>query len=457
MPPLATRYKNMRTNQKNHEILQLPPRWQKRLFWTRAVFSIAVSLAGLGLVSAILFPTLGASFDFKNPNSSRNTLIAPRHADGSENKNGKLSALAALSFGAAAQEPFSRAIAEINLERNAPTLEGARLKVRKTYQALLYEEKNPALLRPGTVARYEGIYYFAAPEGLRPFSSLETAVAYGYSAESFLALEEKEFLLHPQSTEIRDARFPLEGQLFKIGEDYYRYGAGKLTRFVSDKAFLSLYEPRFAAAADDSFLEKHPPSEELLGFADGTLLSDSEAVYVISGPQRLPIDNVLTFQALGYLWDDVLPASGEEAGIYEKGKLFTAKNPHPDGSVLCAEEGRRCWVVEKRTLRPLQGSNIRAQYLKRNPVSVDLKSLAESADCLLSSSRFSFRKFSCTLSTANIEYFPGNVYAFDLNPPKDTEIENIHVSLTRPKNMETALTSLSLLKRRALGNYAPAQ
>lgn len=447
----------MRTESANHEILKLPPHWRKRLFWARATLFAAVFLAGIGLVSAILFPTLTASFDFLNPNSSRNTLIAPRNEDGSENKNGKIGSGARISFGAAAQEPFSRAIVKIELEKEAAPIGAAELKVRKTYQALLYDQGSPALLRSGTIAEHDGIYYFVSQGKLRPFSSLEIAEKYGYGKDSFVRLEKEEFALHPQGEPINDSRFPLEGQLLRIGEDYYRYGEGKLVRFVSEKAFLSLHDPSQAALADEVFLQKYAVSEDLLGFADGTLISDSEAVYVISANQRLPIDNVLTFQSLGYSWEDVLAASGEEAGIYEKGKLFTARSPHPDGSVLCDKERQKCYLVEKRSLRPLEGKNIRAQYLRKNPVTVDFRSLTESADCTLSSSWLSRRTLECTLSTGNIENLPGNAYMFDLGTSSDGEAKKISVTLTRPKNTETAKMSLSLIKRRALDGYAPGK
>lgn len=68
------------------------------------------------------------------------------------------------------------------------------------------------------------------------------------------------------------------------------------------------------------------------------LFSSNESVFLASQEKIWPIADVPTFESMGFIWNDVVPASSEEISFYEKQKLLTLKTPHPDGTIFSEKE-----------------------------------------------------------------------------------------------------------------------
>src|SRR3989304_9972369 len=102
-----------------------------------------------------------------------------------------------------------------------------------------------------------------------------------------------------------------------------------------------------------------------------------------------PVGSADIFLGLGYHFENVLPASEEEIGIYKRGKIFNLGGQHPDGTILLDQDTGNYYLVEQNAKRPLTDSRYLNFLLKQQiPVNVSAKSNDTSVNCNLKSSLF---------------------------------------------------------------------
>ena len=217
-------------------------------------------------------------------------------------------------------------------------MENGTLEVRKSYQAFLYPEKNAIGFKDGTLLKNNNNYYIASQGKLRKFRDDGIASELGFNRQAFVEVNNEELRYNEAGDDISDSSAYPGDTLFKIKDDYYILTDRSFKKFVSPQAFATQYNENQAISKADNFIDAYPLNENLIGFADGSLISYGVSVFIVSSGKILPVNNTITFSSMGYDWNDVIPASGDEISLYEKDKLFTISSPHPNGTVMKDEK-----------------------------------------------------------------------------------------------------------------------
>lgn len=260
----------------------------------RITLAVLIGIAGAGIAYTFLFPTILTSFDFRNPKSSRNQVFDPRNESGLPRTNGKLENGGTLFADTSPLGDFSELSVEVNLEKRSEIPNQIDVRIRKGYRAFRY----------------------------------------------------------PVGETISD--FP-EADLYHVGRNYYRLQDGTLRPFVSDAAFLSRYPAAIAREESPEWQSRYPVAAEFIGFRVGSLISFADGVYVVTSDTDIrPIGSAEIFLAFGYRFDDVIAASGEDLGIYKRGRIFLMGAPHPDGTLFLDQSSDTLYLIESGMRRPIE-------------------------------------------------------------------------------------------------------
>ncbi len=194
--------------------------------------------------------------------------------------------------------------------------------------------------------------------------------------------------------------------------------------------------------------------EDKPGFAGGTLLSYGGSVFIVSGNEILPINSPAAFESRGFYWEDVIPVSGEEIGIYEKGKLFTADKPDPNGTIFSDKESGKYYLIQNGAKRELVGPDVIKSYLNKNPVLVDEEGLLKENGCQWKEKFSLFGKsYRCFIAIENLSQIPGNDYRFEAVFSPDIKIKEAKVVFQKTINWNNPRSSLADIKQRIISRY----
>lgn len=198
-----------------------------------------------------------------------------------------------------------------------------------------------------------------------------------------------------------------------------------------------------------------PLDQSGLNTEDGKLVSSPEAVYVLSGNQKLPIDNPITFESLGYSWDKVFPLDEESLSRYEKGKLINIRAPHPSGTVLRTIDTDKYFYISNEEKREIKGSpELIASYTKdKSVVSVSEKSLSDYRQCSPQRTGVFFSSHNCSIDASSLIEYPGKNYEFFTQLESPEKIRDIQIEFKRDITWKNIRTSLSLIKSRIILKY----
>ncbi len=390
-------------------ISTLPPR-QKRLYFSLRVFLYIIFFSIVtGIGYSFLFPPEIFTLDFRNPDAAKNTLLDPRNSQGLPQKKGLLAKDTPLIVNSGALGIFSDASISIQLKKDSPLPKTFTLTVQKGYREIFLPEGKPA--------------------EFPVWKQTSSSVIGGYA----------------------------NGSLFLIQGDVYQLFDGKLYRFVSEHAALSRYERDAFIEQSPEFLTKFPIASEWIGFRPGTLVSNATGVFVVYGETDIrPIGSALIFQALGYNWDDVIPASEEEISIYKRGKIILPGTLHAPGTLFqIAETGSSFTIDEENRRRPLIDETLLRFFLKHTHViPVSEKSRERSSSCTLQPGRFFSHEYTCDIPLQDIQTLTGNDYQFTLATEESLGIDTINITLKRSLETGNFRSTLSQIKARLLNRYA---
>lgn len=361
---------------------------------------------------SFLFPSKIFTIDFRNPDAVKNTLLDPRDASENPTSDGRIDEQTALIVNGGAIGIFADATLSVQLKKDSSIPKNTTLSIQKGYRELFLPE--------------------------------------GDSAE-FPAW--KKDSLSPSG--------PFDGQknanLFRIDGIIYQLFDGILYRFSSDAAALSRYEPTDITDETIDFLDRYPLSEEWIGFRPGTLLSFADGVFVVYSETDIrPIGSPLIFQAMGYNWDDVIPASEEEIGMYTRGKVIFTGTLRAPGTLFHDIERNTFFTIDEQKIRrPIRDTALLSFFLKRtHPISVSEKSREISSRCILTPGTFFSKTLSCDASLREMINLPGNDYQLTFTASSDMNIESISATLKRSPEKDNLLSTLSQLKIRITDRYA---
>lgn len=361
----------------------------------QATLYLAAFLSAVYFVFIILFPSAFFTFDFSSPNSLKNTVVSPRNSQGQYAEHGKIGTSEKLIFDAALVGNYGKAHIELTMDKQSNSPENLKIEAKKSFQAFLYPEGTPAEAKTETI--------------------------------------------------------------YKINDDYYALDNGKLKKFLSKNAYLSQYVENNATTADASILEKYPLDENMIGYADGTLLSYGISAYIASSGKILPINNTVTFSAMGYNWNDVKQASADEISFYEKSKLFTISNAHPNGTIFAASDTKKSYVVENGIKKPIPDDAVLKSLSKNKPVAVSGKSLDTVENCSLSKETLSLKTYSCDIPLEKFSGLIGKDYEFYLDSDKEIKIDAIDITFKKQVSWNNLKLTLVDLFNKFKNNYGIGQ
>lgn len=320
---------------------QLDPIWQKRYKFAKIFVYVFFVLCLLLAAYLILFPSANFVFSFKNPDSSKNTVVEPRSGKEELIRSGKVEEGKKLIFDTNPLGDFSEVEIDFTLDGKSSGIENGEVSVRRSYRSFLY------------------------PEG--------------------------EKINAPENTDL----------------------------------------PR--------------------------LLSANDSVFIASQGKIWPIADAITFSSMGWSWDDVIPSNSEETGKYEKQKLFTVKNPHPDGTIFSKKENGKYYLIENGEKREIENIENFLPYLKTTPIISEEKGLEIKSHCKLQST-FSFsKKYKCTIPIQKMRSLIGNDFQFEANFGNEVKITQISATFKKSFNLENLKSSISILKSRTAANYGQSQ
>ena len=432
--------------------ITLQSRW-KKIYLVSKIFLYVISvLATFFVIYRILFPEISLDYSFGSINALKNTLFLMRTNLQDPIKSGSIKSTEKLFFNANPLGNFKDAKLNIMLEASSQLPKNALVKIHKSYSAFFYPIGAPLGFVNGSLLNLNGNYYIISNGKARHFLSGLALDQLGYSRSSFVRISQEDLKLNPPGEDILNANSFPDDTLIVIGNQYYQFENQQLIPFISDKAFLSRFEAAQAIPKNEDFLKSKTVSESFIGFADGTLASSDQSVFILTRGQSYPIADSATFVAMGFDWKNVIPLTPAEINAYKRQKQFTVNQSHLDGTLLYDKNKNKYFVIDNGQKRPLENQLAAKTYAKVPPVLVDSRSLEKSVSCSPTKASLTFHTYTCNLNLADISDLVGTDYQFETSFENDVKLQSINVVLYTQLNQPNLMTSLSLIKYRILNN-----
>ncbi len=390
-------------------LIPIPPKKYRLYLILRVALYGAFFATGIALLFSFLFPSQQFTFDFRNPNAAKNTFLDPRTEDFSPIDHGTVPDHHPLIANTGALGYFSTGIITFDLRTNSLKPESVTLSLRKGYRAGFLPEGSPIQTLPAFREMYADTYH-------------------GYR----------------------------NGAIFFIRDNYYQFFDGVLYRFVSSEAFRSSYPESAAVEGTNELLSLFPLSNELIGFRSGSLLSFADGVFVVYGKNEIrPIGNADIFTAIGYAWNDIIPANEEEIGMYTRGKIILPGTLHAPGTLFVEKETRTYFLLGDDMKRhPINNPNLLSFLISRqHPIEISTQSTERTTSCAFKSSLLFRRSYSCDIPLEPLAELPGNDYEFTFSSSKEIKIESLGAVFRRAPTHGNLSAAIGQLKQRLFDRY----
>lgn len=426
----------------------------KKYIALKTVLYIVFLIGIFTIAKQIIFPSVPLAFSFANYNSLKNTLVMPRvSSEPDKPLKNSIPADNTLIFNANPVGNFSNVDLTFTTDKKYGGMENFKVKIRKSYQSFFYPTGKPAGFKNGSLLSANGSYYIVFGNKLHRFSQSEIITKLGYQKDAFLEVSQSDLKYNEIGTEIiASDKYP-DGTFFHIDETYYQLRDQKLFAFISTQAFLSQFDAKQSIAQNKDFLKNYPLAEEQLEFADGTLASYGESVYILSDGKSYPIADADTFMRMGFIWDDILAIDSGELSAYKKQKQFTMNQPHPDGTIFFDRATEKLFIIKDKEKHPIESESISQGYNKHNYITADSAKSEVAVSCNLEKSFLSGSKYKCDINIESFENFPGNDYQVETYFNSEAKINSIDAVFSTPIKWSNLYSSLSKIKQRLKDNY----
>ena len=348
------------------------PKSQKRLYLVLRTVMLAIFLfIAYSATRAFLLPSQYFSYSF-GTQTAKNTLSDPIIADGTLlGKSGRLPQDTSLRIYAGTFGNFTSINVNLALDRNSIAPETIDLSVRKSFRAFFFPDGSP----------------------------IETAP--------------------------KDRVFSAEGSL-------YLWDGKKTFPFLSEAAALSRFDQTDITPASDDLLRIFPPENDLASFRIGSLLSNDEGVFVVMDKETIrPIGSPEIFTSLGFDWNNVIPADGEELRYYQRGKVLSFDAEQPDGTLFRDRDTGAVSLIDGRERHRMENGNYTAFLSKKTtPIEASSRALETDATCVLKKHFFTLfgATYSCTVPIAVLDAFPGESYELMIRSQDDLHIASMNAT-----------------------------
>jgi len=407
--------------------ISLPDRHIPTYLALRAAVFVLFLGFGTFVILSTVFPDAKRRFDFRSYGSATNTLSNPRLTGGEPVEDGLVPKAAPMDVNATASGDFSRIVFSFRTEEDTPS---GTISAIRAYRAFLAPTGEPMPFRDGSLLRTDTGAFLVSGGSLRAFPDDGTLDAFGIGRERFRPIPEEATRIMRSGEPIRtDGPLP-DGMLLRYGDAYYQVRNGAAVPFVSERAYRSRFRDEDAVPVDAGrFHDLGKSGDETIGFLGGTLVSYDEAVYVTEGEGSLlrPIDSPETFLSKGYVWESVVPMTGDEFGIYARGRLYTEQQPHPDGTVFRETGTETAYLLENGMRREIP-QEVLPEYASIVPVDAGIVPLGECAV------RSGGTHGSCELAWDPGMTGTGAEYQITYRPGEDTVLRDLRVRFVRDMN-----------------------
>jgi hypothetical protein len=329
------------------------------------------------------------------------------------------------------------------------------ISVRKGYKAFFYPEGETLGFKEGSLLKNNERYFITSQGKIREFENLKLVESLGFNPQNFWEVSSEELSINPQGAKITLGDGYSDGTLFQIQDNFYLKKDSQLQKFVSLAAYSSQYPLSWAIAKDENFLNSNTINSSLIGFADGSLISYGDAVSIVSGQNIFPIDNFATFEILGYVWDDLIPAGGDEVSLYEKQKLINLTSPHPAGTVFYAADTDKYYLIQDGQKRLLPSKKIADSWLKKSPILVNGQSLEIQGQCALNKKSLTFKSYLCLADISALQNLKGKDYEFKFASEENFRTNNLTVRLKKEYSWNNLNKNLRDILSSIKKNYVP--
>ncbi len=360
----------------------------------RITLFVLFFFAGLWMLYAFLFPTITTGFDFRNPKSSKNQVFDPRTADSTSRTNGKITPGETLIVNTSPIGDFSTLAVNLNLEKKSATPASVDISIRKNYRAFLFPIGDPI----------------------------------------------KDF--EPRS-------------LHRVGNTYYELRDTTLYPFVSPAAFHSRYPENAASIETEEWRGQFTVSNDFIGFRIGSLVSFADGIFVITSERDMrPIGSAEIFLALGYHFEDVIPGTEEDLGIYKRGRIFLLGGPHPDGTLFVDQITQEYFLIESGFRRPvISGPYLDFLLSRIHPVSVTSPSPAAMTHCTAEPGLLP-RSLRCSAELDPLRQSIGSDYEISFSGNTTAiDIASLSLDFSTRLDVTNGKTLLSKVKQRLMSRF----
>ena len=373
------------------------PKQDLRLY---RVFSILLYTLFLGVLIygtlSFLFPYQRYTFDFNNPDATKNNLFEHHLKSRSFPEKGKVPANEQLFFYANNPQVLESGDIHITLTNpsQSKTLTGTVVTVRRGFAATFFPQGERLNTPARNIVEYQGNFYDWQDTTLFPFVSQA-------AAESYLPKE------HIQS--------------------------------IPESLFAGLTK-----------------SEELIGFRPGTLLAYADGVFFVTEEGTIrPFGSAEVLLRAGYSFNHVISASGEDVGIYKRGKIILPGELHLGGTLFFDTDTEQTFLFQDKTMHPLTPAYADFLRSKNDTITFSSQATRKETTCTLETTWFR-QNLRCSLDVT-VLHGPGNDYQFALSAvPEETDFKTIELGLQssrKPENARATLRSLSNRILERLGLY----
>lgn len=406
----------------------------------------AVYLGGLGLFVAlifmIIFPSFKFSFDFSTPNSKKNSIINVRKETGKFIKQGKVSAGEDNFFEASSTASFSNVEVKLTPNKKGEDFSSGEVEVRKGFLAFFSPEGMPRGFQDGSLLSVNNEYFIISDKHYRKFEDVSVLRSLGFSEEMFQGISENELNFNFEGAVIRSRDIHPNATVFLIDEEYYYFNGGKLDEFLSERAYLSHFPKEQAISKEKDFFEEYELSDNIIGFANGSLFAYGESAYVVDGENILPIISANIFQEFGFNWDDLIMVNGDEFSYYQKGDLFEVDSSHVGGTIFYEQEDGQWYIFDNQKIHRLVSENAAHSWSKIDPIIASKKSFSEFEKCQLEKKGFIFKNYFCEMPIEKLQDIPGKNYQFKFNFDSETNLDKMQLVFTKDINMKNLKSAI---------------
>lgn len=409
--------------------IKLSKKFHRVFLSARLIVFGALMVVAVHMIISVMFPAERGKFSFDRYDLPANTIAFPRYDSENLLLDGNLEAGREMRFNYTARGVYKNV--RVTLESYDENLATQRVSVVRSYQSFLLPLGEPVRLREGTLIEYSGNKFIVSDGQLRKFDSDVTLDYFGISPDAFISVDKETFAIHARGEDVQitqNTQPYLVGMVIAHKGVYYQVTPIGIKSFVSERAFVSRYSKKVAIPVSDERFSGFTLSNEHIGFLDGTILSYGAAAYVVSGNEVRPIASPEAFETKGYDWNNIIEATGEEFGLYTRGRLYTIQQPHPDGTVFITDADE-VFLLENGKKHPITSSAIRDQYTSIGWIKAGV---SDERDCALEESG---SEFMCVMNIRGIREVPGHEYEFRFTAKGAASLHEIKVYFDPVINM----------------------